>query len=168
MNTSDAPHPIAEPAVANAWQLAHVELILGSYARLTGRALLGPLPDEPAAARAQRLYSAPFVLLSHDTQGDPCFNYANLTAQRLFEHPWAGLVGLPSRYSAEPVAREARQKLLETVANRGYTDDYSGIRIASSGRRFLIRAACVWNLLDADGRLHGQAATFAHWEAAPA
>jgi hypothetical protein len=42
-------------------------------------------------------------------------------------------------------------------------DNYSGIRISASGRRFRIENATVWNLADAGGRIHGQAATFHHW-----
>jgi hypothetical protein len=37
------------------------------------------------------------------------------------------------------------------------------MRISSSGRRFWIERATVWNLLDADGVYRGQAATFADW-----
>ena len=42
---------------------------------------------------------------------------------------------LPSRLSAEPLAQEAREKLLAQVAQQGYVDNHSGMRIASSGRR---------------------------------
>ncbi|WP_295386086.1 MEKHLA domain-containing protein [uncultured Thiodictyon sp.] len=42
-------------------------------------------------------------------------------------------------------------------------NDYSGVRVAASGRRFMIENACVWNLADAGGGYRGQAATFAHW-----
>jgi len=45
----------------------------------------------------------------------------------------------------------------------GPVDDYSGIRISQSGRRFRIEQAIVWNLIDAAGHLCGQAATFDTW-----
>ena len=70
---------------------------------------------------------------------------------------------MPSRLSAEPVHQSARERLLATVAQQGYMDDYSGIRIAKSGRRFAIEQATVWNLLDNDGAYYGQAATFSRW-----
>jgi len=44
------------------------------------------------------------------------------------------------------------------VARQGYIDDYSGVRIAKSGRRFLIERATVWNLGEVE--YQGQAATF--------
>jgi hypothetical protein len=53
--------------------------------------------------------------------------------------------------------------LLERVTRDGFIADYSGIRIAASGRRFRIERAVVWNLIDADGTRHGQAATFDCW-----
>ncbi len=67
---------------------------------------------------------------------------------------------MPSRLSAEPMAQEARVKLLEKVTKQGYVDGYSGVRIAKSGRRFMITDTTVWNLLDDAGLLLGQAATF--------
>jgi len=49
------------------------------------------------------------------------------------------------------------------VRDRGFIDDYAGVRVAASGRRFRIEQAVVWNLLDDAGQRHGQAATFEHW-----
>lgn len=153
--------PMNEPDVHNAYQSAHALLLLESFRRLTGRDLLPASMNEAEVAR--RLYHAPFVVLSHDTAADPVFTYANLTAQRLFEMPWPRIVGLPSRYSAEPLAREERQRLLERVASHGYIDDYRGVRVSSTGKRFWVQQATVWNLVDADGTIAGQAASFADW-----
>ncbi|MFZ5474004.1 MAG: MEKHLA domain-containing protein, partial [Pseudomonadota bacterium] len=88
---------------------------------------------------------------------------ANLTAQHLFEMSWDEIVGLPSRYSAEPMLREERERLLARVRDQGFIDDYSGIRIGKSGRRFSIHAATVWNLFDQAGNPAGQAACFSDW-----
>lgn len=155
-----------EPDASNQFQRTHALLLLDSYRRLTGRELL-PAAADPAET-ARLLYHAPFVVLSHDTAADPVFTYANLTAQRLFEMPWARIVGLASRYSAEPLAREERQRLLDRVASHGYIDDYRGVRVSSTGRRFWVEAATVWNLVAADGNKLGQAASFADWRDAGA
>lgn len=56
--------------------------------------------------------------------------------------------------------REERQILLDRVSASGFIDDYAGIRISATGRRFRIERAVVWNLIDPEGRIHGQAATF--------
>lgn len=52
---------------------------------------------------------------------------------------------------------------MAAVQAHGFIDDYSGIRISASGKRFMIERATVWNVFDADGILHGQAATFIDW-----
>jgi hypothetical protein len=153
---------IPEPTSANAWLAPHAELLLRCYRHWTGRDLIDRGLSPADAARA--LYEADFVVLSHDTATDPCFNYANLTAQRLFERSWSDFIGLPSRLSAEPLAREERARLLEQVVCQGYTDGYSGVRVSASGRRFLVRQATVWNLIDPEGLPCGQAASFAEWQ----
>jgi hypothetical protein len=135
-------------------------LISTSYARLTGRQLL-----EPTAELSLALWTAPKVIVAHGTESDPLFFYGNRLALALFELSAADFIQLPSRLSAEPLLREERLRLLERVSRCGYIDDYAGIRISSTGRRFRIEQATVWNLVDARGQLHGQAATFAHWTA---
>jgi hypothetical protein len=40
---------------------------------------------------------------------------------------------------------------------------YRGVRVAKWGRRFVIEDGIVWELIDADGTRHGQAATFSSW-----
>jgi hypothetical protein len=137
--------------------------ILASHEALTGRVLLQRTHGESAGEYALRVYEAPFVLLAHDGGDDPRFTYANRSAQQLFERAWPAYIGLPSRYSAEPDDRNARQVLLERVLRDGYCDDYGGIRVAASGRRFRIEGATVWNVLDDAGNRIGQAATFAQW-----
>lgn len=149
---------MTEPGPVNDWQLEHAALLIRCYRHWTGQDLIAPDLSPTEAARA--LYEAAFAVLSHNAESDPRFTYANLTAQRLFEMPWAELVGLPSRYSAEPMLREERERLLERVAEHGFIDDYSGIRIAKSGKRFAIRQATVWNLFDKAG----QAACFSDWQ----
>ncbi len=131
-------------------------LLTGSYRRLVGRSLL---PD--ASLGPDWLYAdAPFAVLSHDTSADPLFVYANRTAQAAFGYGWDEIVGLPSRFSAEAPERAERQRLLDAVARDGFVADYSGIRIAKSGRRFPITDGIVWQLVDEAGVTHGQAATF--------
>lgn len=149
------------PCPTNDFLSVHAALLMESHLRLTGRALLTPQANPAVTARA--LYHAPFAVLSHDLGADPRFNYANLTAQRLFEMDWEAMIGLPSRYSAEAPERGEREHLLARVASQGYIDDYAGVRVARSGRRFRIEAATVWNLADSEGRPRGQAAAFGRW-----
>jgi hypothetical protein len=106
-------------------------------------------------------------VLSHGTQADPTFNYGNKTALELFEMDWDSFTSLPSRLSAEPLVQEERDRLLARVRQYGYIDDYTGVRISSSGKRFMIRNATVWNLLDEIGQPYGQAALLKEWQALP-
>ncbi|HXH65195.1 MAG TPA: MEKHLA domain-containing protein [Mariprofundaceae bacterium] len=138
----------------------HVALLADSFTRLTGRRLL---ENTDARELARRIWEAPFALVSHGAEADPVFNYANLTALRLFEMGWDAFTHLPSRLSAEPDKREARAALLQRVSEHGYIDDYAGVRISATGRRFVIRDAVVWNVIDRQGHCHGQAAMFARW-----
>lgn len=111
----------------------------------------------------QSLWDAPKAIVAHGPEADPVFFYGNRLALRLFELDFAAFTRMPSRCSAEPLHRAERNRLLERVARNGFVDDYCGIRISSSGRRFLITSATVWNLMDEEGTCHGQAAAFGNW-----
>jgi len=112
---------------------------------------------------ARRLFEAPFVLVSHGIETDPVLNYGNQAALELWQLTWQELTCMPSRLTAEAPSREERARLLERVTSDGYISDYSGIRIAKSGRRFLIQNATVWNLRSESGAHCGQAAMFREW-----
>lgn len=136
-----------------------LRLIVSSYQRITGKTLIGDVPSELSALR-DALWNAPRAIVAHGTEDDPIFFYGNRLALQLFEMNADEFARLPSRLSAEPLAQEARVTLLEKVTQQGYVDGYSGMRIAKSGRRFMIADTTVWNLLDAAGIRHGQAAVF--------
>ncbi|MGR9117013.1 MAG: MEKHLA domain-containing protein [Gammaproteobacteria bacterium] len=137
-------------------------LIGSSYARLLNKALLPG--DCGTEAFAQALFDAPFAVVSHNTDRDPVFNYANAKALELFEMTWREFTRTPSRLSAEPINQDERERLLAEVSRKGYIDHYQGIRISKTGNRFMIRNAVVWNLTDDAGRYRGQAACFSDWE----
>jgi hypothetical protein len=142
--------------------LKHVALLHSSYRHLTGQELLSAATDHKSAVL--QLQRAPFAVVSHGVEADPIFNYANQTALDLFEMTWEDFTQLPSRLSAEAMERSERERLLQRVSKHGFVDDYSGIRISSSGRRFLVTDATVWNLLDESGLYQGQAALLKHWQ----
>jgi hypothetical protein len=106
------------------------------------------------------LWRAPEAILAHGTEPDPVFFFANAAALATFEYDLETMLRTPSRKSAEAPLRGERQALLDRVSAEGFIDDYSGVRIASTGRRFTIEKAIVWNLADETGARHGQAATF--------
>ena len=137
------------------------QLLMNSYRHWVGRDLL--LRKGEPEAQAQALFLAPFVVVSHGTEEDPILNYGSHLAMTLWEMTREELLQTPSRLTAEVVNRAEREWMLERARTRGYMDNYRGVRISHSGRRFLIENAVVWNVIDATGRRLGQAATFSHW-----
>jgi hypothetical protein len=143
---------------------AQTQLIARSLKHWTGRDLLADGAPEAGVPFAEKVFHAPFVLVSHGVEADPVLNYGNAAALALWEMSWAELTRTPSRLTAEAPNREERATLLEAVTGRGFIDDYSGVRISKNGKRFRIAQATVWNLVSADGKKCGQAALFARWE----
>lgn len=139
----------------------HALLLCSSYRHWTGKDLLPDSDDQ--RQRLLALFEAPFVLVSHGTEEDSIFNFGNRAALTLFEMKWEDFIRLPSRQSADADNQEDRARLMASVSARGYATDCRGVRITASGRRFLITGATVWNVVDAQGTYHGQAAMFTHW-----
>ena len=135
--------------------------LLNSFRHWTSRELIERL-GEPDA-QASRLFQAPFVVVSHGAETDPLLNYGNQIALDLWEMTWDQLVQMPSRLTAEPVNRAEREGMLEQAKACGYLDTYRGVRMTSTGRRFLVENVLIWNVVDAEGRRIGQAATFSQW-----
>ncbi len=150
------------PSSANQYLVTHINRLCDCFEQFTGQPLIRAFESDEARAKA--LFHAPFALLSHNMAEDPILTYANLTALQLFELSWDELQVMPSRYTAKPVDRQARQALLEAVNAQGYSANYRGIRISKTGREFEINQAIVWNLIDSSGQYQGQAATFAEWQ----
>lgn len=148
------------------WQhpsvIAQTRLIARSLRQWTGRDLLPGLFNPLGLAK--NVFHAPFVLVSHGTETDPVLNYGNAAALALWEMTWDELTNTPSRLTAEAPNREERARLLAAVTKHGFIDDYSGIRVSKTGRRFRIAQAAVWNLLDEREDYAGQAAMFDTWE----
>ena len=127
------------------------KLILDSYQHWTGKKLI--------EGGAEELFYSSIVVVSHNADPDPLLQYANKAALKLWELTAEELIKTPSRETAELEAREERLKLLQEVSKNGYSNNYSGIRISKTGKRFQIKNATVWNLLEQQG----QAACFRDW-----
>ena len=135
-------------------------MLVSSFELLTGKNIFPPEIEVNNVSR--ELFFAPFAVMSHGTETDPIFNYANQCALDLFEMTWKNFIKLPSKYSAEMDSQEERDRILQRVSEDGYVDDYAGVRITSKGRRFQITNAIVWNVFD-EGRYFGQAALIRDW-----
>jgi len=150
----------ANPWLAPQW-LLHTQVLLDSFQKYLGRELITRSDDPEDEAR--RLFEAPFIVVSHGTQDDPVLNYGNRAALTLWEMDAATLTSMPSRLTAEPMHRDERAEMMARALRDGYVDDYQGIRISSSGKRFHISQAIIWNLVNLSGQRVGQAATFSRW-----
>jgi MEKHLA domain len=141
------------------------QILLDSYRRLSGSELIDR--QQSPSTQSQLLYTAPFVVVSHGTQTNPVLNYGNQVALELWEMDWATFTATPSRQTAEPENQATRQQLLTQAQTQGIIHNYSGIRISSTGRRFQIVNATIWNLTNRAGQPCGQAATFDNWHFLP-
>jgi hypothetical protein len=150
-----------KPNCENSYLCRHAQLLISSYRRLTGKYLVEK--KLTGVEKYKALYDAPYGVVSHNTEDDPVFNYGNRTALRLFQMDWSTFTILPSRRSAEPENRDERKHLLARVAKYGHIDDYSGVRISSTGIRFRIENATVWNVINEKNVYCGQAAVFYNW-----
>ena len=148
--------------------LAH--RIVRCHLQAFGIPLLASCPEPTGTAMAQagehlaqELFASHTVVLAHDGGTDPHLIYANAAALQLWQRPWAAMVGMPSRLTAEPEQQPERARMLAQARARQALSGYSGIRISADGRRFLIRNARLWTLVDESGLSCGQAAAFSDW-----
>lgn len=113
--------------------------------------------------QASALFQISFVVVSHGTEADPILNYGNQAALNLWEITWEQLIRTPSRLTAEPINQAERVRMLDLAKSQGFFEGYRGVRISSTGRRFLVENAVIWTVLDGTGTTVGQAASFSQW-----
>ncbi len=147
------------PAAQSDW-IASTQLLLDSFEKWVGKPLI--IRQNPTAD-SETLFTAPFVVVAHGTEADPLLNYGNRSALDLWVMPLESFLGTPSRETAEPMHRNERADLLKRTREHGFIDDYSGIRISSTGQRFRIQQATVWNVVNSQNEVVGQAAAFSQW-----
>lgn len=135
--------------------------MLDSYRCVIGDELI--TRNESPINQSELLFRSDFIIVSHDTQANPMLNYGNQAALDLWEMDWRMFTQTPSKSTAEPVNQAAREVMMAQVLQQGFVENYRGVRISSSGRRFEIDRAIIWNLTDLQGQPCGQAATFADW-----
>ena len=138
------------------------QYLLDSYAHWVKQELVDR--NGTPLEQAERLFNSPFVVASHGAEDDPILNYGNQIALNLWGMDWQQFTQTPSRLTAEPVNREERARMLEQAKTQGYIADYRGVRISSTGTRFLVDQAVIWNIHKPAGTAIGQSATFAAWK----
>jgi len=148
------------------WQkpeiISWVQIILNSYRQLLDRELFDRTGDE--LTQSENLFYLDRVVYSHNNSSDPIYNYSNQKGLELWEMDWQQLTTTPSRMTTQPLLREEREQLLQETIAKGYIENYQGIRISRTGKKYQIKDITVWNLTDNKGKFCGQAATFSRWE----
>ncbi len=158
---------ISELSEISEFKQQHAKRLIDSFKDVTGNDLI---ELDKNMHLGQQLFEAPFVVVSHNGGDDPVLNYGNSTALNLWEMSWDDFTQTPSRKTAEPEFRNDRAAMLQQAKDKGYFNNYTGIRISSSGKRFLIEKAIIWTVPSVEGsddpRLQkaGQAATFSDWK----
>lgn len=140
---------------------AQSDLIKESYERVCGKPF--PVVATSNQSLSEAMYFSEWVIVSHGTEQDPIFNYANRTAQLLWLMDWENFTKLPSRLSAKEDKTVKREAALKEALAKGFIDNYEGIRVDSKGKEFYIQDVTLWNLIDKEGVNRGQAAMFASW-----
>jgi hypothetical protein len=149
--------------------ITHGGYLIESYNKLSGKELVNMelYSKDPEKAIKEMFMNCNRIVLSHGTQKDndgPILNYGNTAALKLFAADWDSLTKMPSRYTASTeVDRDLRQKFMQTVTDKGYVDNYTGVRIGLNKVKFAIKEAEVWNIV-IQGTYIGQAASFEKYE----
>ena len=81
-----------------------------------------------------------WVLISHNNLSDPIFTYGNEAGLQQFEMEWDDFTSIPSRFSAEPMERQERDALLESVRIHGFSESPNNIRVTKNKERFQIKS----------------------------
>ncbi|HTN40543.1 MAG TPA: MEKHLA domain-containing protein, partial [Asticcacaulis sp.] len=119
---------------------AYNRLMANSFQSFSGLSILGGVDTDSLTdmALAEAMFMAPQAIVSHGIEADPIFRYANAQALKLWEMHWDSFTRLPSRLSAEAAGdiQSDRDALLKAALTKGWVDNYSGVRISSTGRRF--------------------------------
>jgi hypothetical protein len=136
--------------------------ILDSYRHWFGEELI--CREGVGEDQALRLFHCDKAILSTGIEPDPVLNYGNQLALTLWEMSWEDFTRMPGRLTAEPPNQAARDTFLRQVREQGFINNYEGIRISRTGRRFRISGARIWNILDGQGSHLGQAAAVSRWD----
>ncbi len=139
-------------------------LILDSHQQAFGESLLKTKTlFSSKASLGEIIFQMPKPLLAHSHDKDPCLNYVNASAMRLWDRQWHEMIGMPSRMTAPPEEYERRQLALQQAQDKNAIKNYRGVRINKHGNYFTIENARIWTIWNEEGNNIGQAALIEEW-----
>ena len=141
---AQAPTPHLSPL-----SIFHALNLIDSHLRIVGTPLLPVTAGTSIEAAPTALFEAAAVVVSHNTQTPPVFNYGNAAALSLWGLSWHEFTALPSERSAadDTDVQSSRKKALEAAKAQGVVREYSGVRVTSTGRRFQLEDAVLWTIV---------------------
>lgn len=136
----------------------YCKLIAASYHHFTGLEIVPDYKSLSDLELAQRIFDADFALVSHNQNKIFCF--ANNSALNLWETNWSNFTKMASTKSApdDDATQNERNNLLNEAFKKGYVDNYQGVRKSTKGNLFEIKNTTLFNVLDEDKNIIGQAA----------
>ena len=151
-----------------AWQnkksLRVIDLLLKSYKNSYGKHLILPSNNfSTQENHAFELYNLQNPVMAHNNAQEPCLSYANSAALELWKMSWSEMIGMPSSITTPKNEQSERSKALSQATKNHAIENYQGIRVNSQGELFMINNVRIWTMLDEEGHIFGQAATFNSW-----
>ena len=140
--------------------LTHIRLVDNSLRLWTGKGVLERMGMTTVDAEDRRddqnddyeqIYlNDRYVLITHGTEDDPIYNFANRAALAAFWRPWDDVVQLPSSQSVvlRSVDESKRIELMKSVTENNYVEEATGIRVRDDGKFIQLVDAVVWNVVD--------------------
>lgn len=154
--TEKPPSPPVEP-YNDGDIIMHSLTLIDSYFRCLGKPIFPEKVEISSAAKA--LWELPLAVVSHGTEEDPIFNYANKAALEVFGVDWETFTSWPSRETASKEDQPGRDKLLASSL-KDATICSAIVRRNPAGREFRILDVQLWPLTDLNGEYYGQAAIY--------
>ena len=158
-----ASHVHGGPPVVPDTLVAHITRLVRSFTVLTGRDLV-PYDANPSLL-AERVQRAPFIIMSRSFERDELPAYGNDLALNLWQQSWDQFTALPMSDESDASAEEQVmwEQANELALAVGHADVVSGVLTAGPGRRIRFTRATIWNVLDDDGQIVGQATLLPTW-----
>jgi hypothetical protein len=138
-----------------------IRCVSNSLQRFYGKSLYEEISLAVPAVTADVHSNERHVVISHGTQEDPIYNYANKAGLQFSGYSEDEFVQLPSRYSApDGSLRADRSVIVQHVIQHGWAIIPEAIRQNKAGQCFLVQRILFFNVYDDNGNRIGQAATF--------
>ena len=127
----------------------HVSILDKSLNDLTSRGLYERMGIDPLEGYQAICQNEKFVLISHNTEDDPIYNFGNVACLRAFVRSWEELCITPSRESVvvRSVDEKLRNELMSKVTSDGFVEGATGIRVTGDGKFIRLIDAVVSNII---------------------